>query len=222
MRYAIYYCPAAGSALAEFGRAWLAQAPLSIDLPGIHPARMDALLANVRRYGWHATIRAPFVLGAGVTCEDLRDVVITVAQRFPAIALPLQVARLGGFLALRPSGDSAVIDPLAAACLDALEPLRAPLAEEVSCKHADGFDAVELGLLERYGYPYVLDRYRFHMSLSAPATEPEEQILRDELARHAAAWSTARVDALSICREAAPGADFEQIERIALRTECAA
>jgi hypothetical protein len=219
MRYAIYYCPAVGSALAEFGRVWLAQTPHAIDLPGIHSGRMQTLLTAVRRYGWHATIRAPFALAAGVAYADLRDVVVAVAQRFPAVTLPLQLDRLAGFLALRPSGDSAVIDPLAAACLQALEPLRAPLAEEVFCKHADGFDAVELDLLARYGYPYVLDHYRFHMSLSAPATEPEEQILRDELMRHAATWSTARVDALSICREAAPGADFEQIERIPLRAE---
>lgn len=222
MRYAIYFCPATGSPLAEFGRVWLAQAPHAIDVPGIPSGRMQTLLANVRRYGWHATIRAPFALDAGIAYEDLRDAVIALAQRFPTLTLPLQLERLAGFLALRPSGDSAAIDQLAAACLHALEPLRAPLAEEVFCKHADGFDAVELGLLEQYGYPYVLDRYRFHMSLSAPATEVEEQILRDELARHAATWSIARADALSICREAAPGADFEQIQRIPLRTGCAA
>lgn len=222
MRYAIYYCPAAGSSLAEFGRAWLAQAPHAIDLPGIQSGRMQALLANVRRYGWHATIRAPFALDTGVAYEDLRDVVMATAQRFPAVTLPLQLDRLAGFLALRPGSDSAVIDQLAAACLHALEPLRAPLAEAAFCRHADGFDAVELGLMEQYGYPYVLDRYRFHMSLSAPATEPEEQILRDELTQHAATWSTAWVDALSICQEAVPGADFKQIERIPLRAERAA
>lgn len=222
MRYAIYFCPAAGSALDAFGRAWLAQAPHAIDLPGIQSRRLQVLLANVRRYGWHATIRAPFALGAGVAYEDLRDAVMAVVQRFPAITLPLQLERLAGFLALRPSGDTAAIDQLAAACLHALEPLRAPLSEEVFCKHADGFDAVELDLLERYGYPYVLDRYRFHLTLSAPATEAEEQVMRDGLARYAATWSPARVDALSICREAMPGADFEQIERIALRAERAA
>jgi hypothetical protein len=71
-------------------------------------------------------------------------------------------------------------------------------------------------LLQKHGYPYVLDRYRFHLTLSAPASEPEEQAMRQWLESRVAALPPTRIDALSICREATPGAAFELLERIPL------
>lgn len=215
MRYAIYYCPAEGSELGQFGRTWLAQD--GEGLPVLDVERSNALLADVRRYGWHATLRAPFGLREGASYTALRDAVTAVAIATPAFELPLQLDRLAGFLALRPRGDSTAVDALAEACLHALEPLRAPLFAEVMQRRASGIDATERLLLQRYGYPYVLDRYRFHMTLSAPAAAPEEQRLREWLAPRVEALGAARVDALTICGEMSPGASFNVIERIALQ-----
>ncbi|MFC4764998.1 DUF1045 domain-containing protein [Dyella koreensis] len=215
MRYAIYYCPSDDSELGQFGRTWLAQD--GEGLPVLDVERADALLADVCRYGWHATLRAPFELSQGASCTALRNAVAVVAAATPAFELPLQLDRLAGFLALRPHGASTAVDALAAACLYALEPLRAPLSTEVFQRRALNIDATERLLLQRYGYPYVLDRYRFHMTLSAPATAFEEQRLRDWLTPRVAALGAARVDALAICGEEAPGASFHVIERIALQ-----
>jgi hypothetical protein len=215
MRYAIYYCPAPGSELDRFGRQWLAKR----ELPGIASARLSELLGDVRRYGWHATMHAPFALAAGASYENLRQRVIALAQRAMGFALPLQIDRLAGFLALRPVGTQDAINALAAACLQTLEPVRAPVTEAVIQRRAPGLDAVGLALLQRYGYPYVLDRYRFHMTLSAPASDREEHVMHDALAPLMTSLSSAKIDALSICREASPGADFELIERVPLRME---
>jgi hypothetical protein len=211
MRYAIYYCPAAESALGRFGRDWLAGA----DVPGLTGARRDALLADARRYGWHATLCAPFALAGGRTVDQLRDAVAGLARSRQAFELPLQLDRLAGFLALRPAGDTRFIDALAAACLAAAAGLRAPLSEAALRKRADGLDAIELDYLQRFGYPYVLDRYRFHMTLAAPAAAEEERAMRAWLAPRTD-FGPAAIDALAICREFEPGAAFELVERFPL------
>lgn len=215
MRYAIYYCPAPDSELDQLGRRWLA----TRDLPGMASGRLNELLSDVRRYGWHATLHAPFALAAGASYDDLRQLVVAIAQRAMRFALPLQLDRLAGFLALRPTGTQDAIHALAAACLQALEPVRAPVSEAVIQRRAHGLDATGLALLQRYGYPYVLDRYRFHMTLSAPASAHEEQVMHDAWAPLMTSLSSAKIDALSICREVSPGADFELIEWVPLRME---
>jgi 2'-5' RNA ligase len=212
MRYAVYFCPAAGSGLDAFGREWLATAAV----PGIAPAALQSLLADVRRYGWHATLRAPFALADTASYDDLRRNVVEMAQQHDAFALRLRLDQLAGFLALRPADDETAINALAERCVRALNALRAPLSDAMLQRRAAGLDDVELHLLNQYGYPYVLERYRFHLTLSAPASHPEEQALRAWLSSKMATLPAAQVDALTICRESAPGKDFEQLERIPL------
>ena len=217
MRYAVYFCPAPASALAALGRDWLSTSLAPDGIPGIPLARWNALLADVRRYGWHATLRSPFTLGPDSELDDLRRALNAVAQRHAPLNIALRPSRLGGFLALRPIAECAPLDAMAAACTEAIEPLRAPLAEPEFQRRASGLDAIETHYLQRYGYPYVFDRYRFHMTLSAPATIDEERALQRWLSRRAAMLPPARVDALTICVERSPGAAFEPLERIALR-----
>jgi hypothetical protein len=212
MRYAVYFCPTAGSELDVFGREWLATEAI----PGIEPARMNVLLADVRRYGWHATLSAPFALAEGVSFEDLRESAVKIAQHYHAFDLPLKLDRLAGFLALRPSQDETAINALAERCVRDLNALRAPLSEAAWRRRADGLDERERDLFQHFGYPYVLERYRFHMTLSAPTTQHEEQVLCTWLSSRLTKLPLARVDALTLCRERAPGHDFEPLQRIPL------
>lgn len=222
MRYAIYFCPAPASALGALGRDWLGGEAAPSGIPGVPLPRWNHLLADVRRYGWHATVRPPFTLSPDAEYDDLRRVVGVVAQSYAPTTITLRLSRLGGFLALRPVGDCATISAMAAACTEAVEALRAPLIEPEFQRRVRGLDAIETHYLQRYGYPYVFERYRFHMTLSAPATVEEEHALQRWLALRAAAMPAARVDALSICVEHAPGAAFEVLERISLRKASAA
>ncbi|GAB2572665.1 DUF1045 domain-containing protein [Dyella jejuensis] len=212
MRYAVYYCPAADSELAAFGREWLATACI----PGIAPGRFNSLLAAVRRYGWHATIVAPGALVDGVGYDAFRQRVVDIAHQSAPFLLSLRLKRLAGFLALRPSTDTGSMSALAERCVRSLAPLRAPLDASAWQRRATGLDEVELALFRQFGYPYVLDRYRFHMTLSAPADSIEEQALREWLSPRLASLHGAHIDALTLCREREPGAAFEPVERVPL------
>lgn len=222
MRYAVYFCPAPASALAALGRDWLSTELAAHGVPGIGLSRWNALLADVRRYGWHATLRSPFTLSPDVELAELRHALNAVAMAHAPINLTLRCARLAGFPALRPMGDSRAVNALANACVEAVEPLRLPLAEHDFQRRASGLDAIETHYLGRYGYPYVFERYRFHMTLSAPASVEEERALQRWLSLRASMLPAARIDALTLCVETSPGAAFEPLERFALRKASAA
>ncbi|RUL63258.1 DUF1045 domain-containing protein [Dyella dinghuensis] len=212
MRYAVYFCPAAESALGMFGREWFA----TTSIPDITEQRFQALMADVRRYGWHATLGAPFELAGHADEKTLHEKVVEVAQSSAPFDLLLRMDVLSGFLALRPDADETRVNVLAERCVRDLNPLRAPISKAAWDRRADGLDDVERSLFKEFGYPYVLERFRFHMTLSAPATEDEEQTLRDYLLPRMAEHLIAHIDALTICREKEPGANFEPIARIAL------
>jgi len=222
MRYAIYFCPAPASALASLGRDWLSTEMTPTGIPGIPLSRWNALLSDVRRYGWHATLRSPFTLSPDHDLSDLRRAIRTVASAHAPINLTLRCTRLAGFLALRPVGDCRAVHALANACVEAVEPLRLHLAENDFQRRASGLDAIETHFLGRYGYPYVFERYRFHMTLSAPASVEEERALQRWLSIRASMLPAARLDALTLCVETSPGAAFQPVERILLAKASAA
>jgi hypothetical protein len=218
MRYAVYFCPAAGSALDALGREWLSVG----SMPGIAPERLRALTANARRYGWHATLCAPFALADAASYDDVRREVVDIARYATRIELPMHLDGLAGFLALRPSGDEQDVHALAGQCVRRLNALRAPNTEAAWERRAPHLDEAELALFREFGYPYVLDRYRFHMTVSAPANPAETQAIRAWFVPRLANRVAACIDALAICCEKAPGQPFELLERIALGTGAAA
>ncbi|MEO7465420.1 MAG: DUF1045 domain-containing protein, partial [Sphingobium limneticum] len=86
--------------------AWLARdpatdrEPIRPDIPGIDPSYAADITADARRYGFHATIKAPFHLAKGVTLEMLREAADSFAVARHAFDLPLRLAAIGRFLAL--------------------------------------------------------------------------------------------------------------------------
>ena len=212
MRYAVYFCPAVDSALGMFGREWFA----TTSIPGMTEHQFQVLMADVRRYGWHATLSAPFELAGHADDKALYARVADIARSLTPFDLPLHIDSLSGFLALRSSADETLVNALAECCVCDLNALRAPISTAAWQRRAGGLDDVERALFKEFGYPYVLDRFRFHMTLSAPATDEEEHALREYLLPKIAGRSIAHIDALTICCEKEPGADFEPVARIAL------
>ena len=97
MRYAIYYTPPAGSALARLGQDWFGGA--AGDILG---AASAGLTETPRRYGFHATLKAPFALSDGASAAALSgEMADFAASRAPVTVGYLRVARLDGFIALR-------------------------------------------------------------------------------------------------------------------------
>jgi putative phosphonate metabolism protein len=175
-RHAVYYTPPPG-ALADFGASWLgwdvaqgARAPRTLDVEGA-----EEITATPRRYGFHATLKPPFRLAPGRTVADLRTAVAEVAAVTPPITgARLHLERLGPFLALVPASEHAPFSRLADAMVRELDAFRLPPSDaEVARRRAAGLTPAQDAHLLRWGYPYVFDEFRFHMTLSGkldPAT----------------------------------------------------
>jgi len=181
-RFAVYHAPLAESALADLAGRWLGRdvrsgAPLEPpSVPGLDPARIRHLTESPRFYGFHGTLKAPFALANGTTPDALIAAVDHFATDRAAFAIPpLQVASLGGFLALVPSGPAPDLAALAAACVEHLDPFRAQASEaEVAKRRAAGLTPTQQALLDRWGYPYVMEAFRFHMTLTGQIADAGE------------------------------------------------
>ena len=128
-RHAIYFAPRPGP-LAAFGAAWLGWdaetgGSPALDLPGL-PRPRPELVAAARRYGFHATLKAPFRLAAGQGEADLDAALSALAKEHAPIGLRLRLAELGTFVALVPARPPATLRRLADACVVRLDAFRAP------------------------------------------------------------------------------------------------
>lgn len=190
-RYALYLAPAPGSEWARFGADWF--------------ARKQEFLAQPRRYGFHATLKAPFRLAARAQLPAL----IADLERFcaarRAFCVPrLRLKRIAEFLALVPEAPEPRLDRLAADCVVHFDRYRAPLREdELVRRRRAPLTARQDALLERWGYPYVLDEFRCHFSLTGPLGPRAAGVEPPQLPRQ-----TFAVDGVSLFEEPAPGAEF--------------
>ncbi|MEL7254447.1 MAG: DUF1045 domain-containing protein [Pseudomonadota bacterium] len=189
-RYAVYYAPPPGP-LAEFGAAWLGwdmergAAVAHPDLPGL-PLPVEEITATPRKYGFHATLKPPFRLAEGRTEAELVEAVAILGSRtfHPVKDLRLNVTALGRFLALTAQGNVAQLSGLAAMCVETLDMFRAPAGEaELARRRGAGLSPGQEAMLVRWGYPYVMDEFRFHMTLTGKlpkAVLPEVHAVLDQ------------------------------------------
>jgi putative phosphonate metabolism protein len=215
-RSAIYFAPAPGSHLEAFGCGWLGRAldgtPLAQPtIPGIDPARLFDITRSPRHYGFHGTLKAPFALAEGRSPEDLDAAVEAFARARGPFAARLRVGSLGGFIALLPASASAALAALAADCVEAFDGFRAPLEQaEIARRRAAGLTPRQDRHLLRYGYPYVLDDFRFHMTLTERLQAPERDQVLALLAERAApvCAQPLPIDAIAIFEQPARDAPF--------------
>lgn len=198
-RYALYLAPGAESPLGRFGCAVVGyDAETREDLPppdlaGFDAERWRAITEEPRRYGFHGTLKAPFRLKPGLSLADLLAAVTEVARDHRPFELPpLEVSALGPFVALTPQAPVPTLDDLAACAVRELDALRAPLTTAERARRKPRFlSHRQRELLESYGYPFVLDEFRFHMTLTGPLGEGEHERAFNALGAAFAA-STAR------------------------------
>jgi putative phosphonate metabolism protein len=215
-RYALYFAPPAGSPLAGFGARWLGRdahtgaAVAQPTVDGVPPDRLAALTASPRLYGFHATLKAPFRLGPGVTADGLREALAGFAAGRRSFALRLGLRSLHGFLALMEAEPSDDLRTLADDCVTAFDAFRAPMPAEERERRARGLDQHHRAHLDRWGYPYVLDTFRFHMTLSERLSDGDAALLRWTLGPLAAAVCAdpIRVDAVTLFVQPREGAPF--------------
>jgi putative phosphonate metabolism protein len=224
-RFAIYFVPAATSALYRFGAAVLGHDCYTGEAVA-HPragelteADWAALTAEPRRYGFHATLKAPFRLRSEFAEDDLvaelRHLAASITHypRFePAVDL------IAGFVAIVPQTRAAAIDRLAADCLTRFDRFRAPLtADDKARRMAAGLNAAQAAHLEHWGYPYVLDEFRFHMTLTGHLAVDRRAathaLLRQAFAQ-ACGMHPIVLDRLTLVRQDHPDAPFRVFAQV--------
>lgn len=227
-RYAIYFAPLPESPWWQAGSAWLgrcaaSQAPLAQPvITGVSNTELLALTATPRRYGWHATLKAPFALGNGASIQTLRKTLQRLAQELVGFDMPeMQVTRLDDFLALVPQGNCDALNAVAQACVTQLQPLAAPLSTaELQRRRKTNLLPDQDALLLRWGYPYVMEYFRFHCSLtgSLRGVKPQQmQSLQDAAHAWFGALPRCRFDSLALFAEPTPGADMVLVEHVRLK-----
>lgn len=191
-RFAIYFTPAPESPLAQAAASWLGRDiwanPVSSRPPlsGLTTQRIHTLLQAPRHYGFHATVKPPFRLASGKTATELHRRLQAFAAKASAFTLPpLHLTMMGHFFCLRLQEPPALL-ALAAGVVRGFDDLRQPpTLEELNKHRAPGLTAHQETMLQAWGYPYVLDEFRFHLTLTGPVTDPkEQQYIADELERH--------------------------------------
>ncbi len=217
-RYALYYAPPPKHPLWRAGCDWLQRDPST---PAAPPPKRSHV-HEPWRYGFHGTLKPPMRLAEGRDATSLHEAIAQLAQRTPRFDMPpLQVQWLGTFLALRPVEALSRKHPLhrlADDCVVQLDPWRAPpTPEEMHRREKLSIDDEQRELLQRYGYPHVMGRWRFHMTLTdaLPADDRLRANLRREAEQHfAAALAEPLVcDAICLFVEPAPGKPFLLAQR---------
>jgi putative phosphonate metabolism protein len=219
-RYALYFTPPPESDLARLGAAMLGydcyagaavEQPL---LPEITPDELHSGSAEPRRYGFHGTLKAPFTLRDGCSLDEFKNAVHRFAAEWPAFDVgTVSPRQLGRFIALTPDELSSGLSLFAAECVATFDRFRAPLsARDRQRRATHHLSPRQQALLERWGYPYVFDQFRFHMTLTGSL--PEERIgpWLECLHRYVGTRSLV-IDALTLLEQAGPDAQFRVIGR---------
>ncbi|WP_164924433.1 DUF1045 domain-containing protein [Sinorhizobium fredii] len=176
MRYAICFTPPMGDPLSAAAASWLARSVYSgepVEPPPIAGLRVSEIAFHTavpRRFGFHAMIMAPFRLAEGVDeAQLLRTLMHFTSAETPFAIERLEVARLSQCLGLLPQVPSHAMHMLAARVLQAFDRYRAPLSEEeIERSDPDRLTAPQFTNLYRWGDPFVMEEYRFHMKLTGP------------------------------------------------------
>ena len=225
-RHAIYYAAAAGSDLDRFGARLLGYDALTGEkLPfpdGIVQSTPDwhDLTSDPRKYGFHATLKPPMMLAQGKSEVEL----LRACATFAATPRPIPVIRpvvdaISGFVAVVPTEASGELERLAADCVREFDCFRAPLTpEDRARRNPSALTARQRDHLDRWGYPYVMEEFRFHMTLTgrldAARRAPVLAMLRQRFA--ALGLTTLTIDRIAVFRQDGANSRFRIVDQFVL------
>jgi putative phosphonate metabolism protein len=193
-RYAIYYAPPEGTALDDFGAsllgcdAWTGKdLAFPEQVTQFVPDWID-VTSDPRKYGFHATLKAPFALAI----DRREDELLAACDTFAATPRPHPIITpvvdaISGFIAVVPAEPVSELQRLASDCVTEFDGFRAPLTDDDRARrNPAALSPRQRDYLDRWGYPYVLDEFRFHMTLTgrlgAARREPILAMLRSRFA----------------------------------------
>jgi putative phosphonate metabolism protein len=218
MRYAIYFTPEQNNPLTRLAADWLGRDPFTgaaTKTPAstvLSPAEIAFHTASARRYGFHATLKAPFRLAEGESQADLEAAMAEFARATAPVVIPrLVIKQMDGFFALVPGEENLGLQRFADDVVTSFDRFRAPLSEtDIERRNPDALSPAEFRNLYQWGYPYVFDAFRFHMTLTGRVAENDSARVRravDEVFRAAIARPVT-VAGLALFVEREPGAPF--------------
>lgn len=210
-RYAVYYAAGADSAFSRFGAGLLgydAHSGHELAFPDealrAAPDWRD-VTADPRKYGFHATLKAPMALAPGRAEAEL----VAACAEFSARARTIPVIRpvvdsISGFIAVIPVEPIRELERLAADCVRDFDAFRAPLTEADRARRGPArLSDRQRDYLDRWGYPYVMEEFRFHMTLTgrldAERRGPIVEMLRERFA--ALRLATLAIDRIALFRQ---------------------
>lgn len=219
MRYAIYFTPPAHDPLTIAASQWLGRSAFSgeaLEPPAIRGLGLHDIAFNTalpRRDGFQATLKAPFRLAPEITEAMLLRHLMRFAGAHDPFELPmLDVVRLGNFLGLAPVIPCEAMRFLAASVVQEFDAFRMPLSEaELELRDPGDLSAAQFANLYRWGHPYVMDEFRFHMPLTGPMSNAElprfEEVLRAHLGPYL--MKPVEIGNLALFAEYEPGAPLQ-------------
>jgi putative phosphonate metabolism protein len=228
-RYAIYYAPAPDGDLDRFGAHLLGYDAFSgaeLSFPaGIEQQVSDwrDLTEDPRKYGFHATLKAPLSLARDKTEAELLSACEAFAgtpREIPFIE-PV-VGSISGFIAVVPAEPPPELIRFAADCVSAFDAFRAQLsAEDRERRNPSMLSARQREHLDRWGYPYVMEDFRFHMTLTGRLPDQRREHILAVLSERFSALDlkTLAIDSLALFRQDHPKSRFRIINHWGLRTK---
>lgn len=226
-RYAVYFCPAPDSNWGLAGAQWLGRCAITgkkypqPQFSDIDSELFHSLTSDPKRYGWHATLKAPFKLVPEHEVGDLLLKMHQLAKSLKPFDLPqLEVSTTGGFLSLRPREVSAPLHAAASMFVRDLQSFALPLNDaELARRRKAKLTPEQDELLVQWGYPWVLDQFHFHFSLTVSLHSidlPTQQKLMQAAQQHFGNLSDCRFDRIALVIEPEAGKDFEVIKLLEL------
>lgn len=184
MRYAIYFSPSPDDALTRKASRWLGRNAFRGSEDDNDADQRD-MTAEPRRYGFHATLKAPFELADRSSEAELLSAFQDFTRTRQAFEIPdVIIDNLGPFFAIVPKAKSEALQDFAADVVAYFEPFRAALSpSDIARRRPQELSESQRRNLSQWGYPHVMDDFRFHMTLTGPVETKDRDRVRTLLMR---------------------------------------
>jgi hypothetical protein len=191
MRCAICFTPPADDTLTIAAARWLRRDPytgarIAWPVEGLVETDHAFLTAAPRRIGFHVSLKAPFRIAIEHELSDVQTALTKFCRRVPPLTVDaVRIALIENFFALVPVTPSAELHELAADFVTVFDQYRSPTSDlDLARGDIGRLNGRQFANLMAWGHPYVLDQFRFHMTLTGPIDELERDYVAQMLRRH--------------------------------------